>query len=153
MESKELAQWMERRGIGQALRAWVNNELLGRRNYSDLESLATDGAATIKVTLSSRGKLAINATETFETEVKQLEQENRDLQKTVKTQEKQIEDFTPEAEAIVPEETESVNATEKVEETSPTKRKRKPKKEPFDEWYASVANTDKPKTTPRKEGS
>lgn len=109
MESKELARWMERRGVGQALRAWVGNEVLGRRNYSDLQGLVTDGTATIQVKLSDRGKLVITATETFEGEVTNLEQENKDLKKTVKNQEKQIVDLTAQAEAATQKETEEVD--------------------------------------------
>jgi len=110
MDKKELAQWMERRGIGQTLSAWVGNELLGRRNYSDLQRLATDGTATLQIKLSDRGKLNIVATETFEGEVTNLEQENKDLKKTVKDQEMQIASLTAQVEAstVGPQETEEV---------------------------------------------
>jgi len=90
MESKELAAWMERRGVGQTLRAWVNNELLGRRNYTDLKSLATNGTATIKISLAKTGGLSITPTETFEGEVTNLEQEIASLKKTVKAKDKEI---------------------------------------------------------------
>jgi len=90
MDKKELAAWMERRGVGLTLRAWVNNELLGRRNYSDLEGLATNGTATIKISLATTGGLSITPTETFEGEVTNLEQEIVDLKKTVKAKDKEI---------------------------------------------------------------
>jgi len=97
MDKKELATWMERRGVGLTLRAWVNNELLGRRNYSDLEGLVTDGTATIKISLAKTGKLSITPSEITQLEisnremlVSNLERENAILKKTVKTKEKEI---------------------------------------------------------------
>jgi len=90
LDKEELAQWMEARGIGQALRGWASNKLLGRRNYDVLEDLATKGEATLKIIHLPSGLLKIESAKTFETEATNLEAENKELKKTVKTQEKEI---------------------------------------------------------------
>ena len=90
MNKEDLTKWMEANGVATALQSWASNDLGASQNYEPLEDLATDGSATIKISVKG-GKWSITKAETYEGEVTQLEQENKMLKQTVKTQDKTIQ--------------------------------------------------------------
>lgn len=79
---------MEAHGIGQALRAWVSNHLLGHRDYLTLEGLATEGKAVLQAQMNSFGGLTITATKTYENELLEATVNLDEAKKQIKTQEK-----------------------------------------------------------------
>jgi RecB family endonuclease NucS len=52
MDYDELAKWMEARRIGDQLRFWLSNQIIGPHNYTILEDLATTGTAALQITLT-----------------------------------------------------------------------------------------------------
>jgi len=107
--SEELAVWMEARGIGQMLQAWVNNDLLAGRDYAVLEDLMTTNVAAIKVSLTTQGLLKVAKASTYEFEAAKCERELNEAKKTIKNLEKTVNSLSEtQAEAAVAETSEAL---------------------------------------------
>jgi hypothetical protein len=73
LEYDELAKWMEKFAVGDQLRTWIVNDMLGRRNYGLLEDLVTRGKAVISVIINAEGRIFLQKVEEVVREVVKIE--------------------------------------------------------------------------------
>lgn len=88
MTSNELADWMEKNNVPALLTHYMHG-VKDQRYYEPFKGLADGGVAMVKVTLKRRD-LTMEATETFETELKVAQAQIESLKEDVKTAEAEL---------------------------------------------------------------